>query len=77
MCLSIPGKVIAIKNDVATVSIGGTEVDASLALLEDVRVGEYLLVHSGFALQRISEEEALKTLELIRDIEESADTPPS
>ncbi len=72
MCLSIPGKVISIDNETAKVSIGGNEVEVGLQLLDDVRVGEYVLVHSGFALQRISDEEARRTLELIRELEDLA-----
>lgn len=73
MCLSIPGKVISIENEIATVSIGGSEVQAGLQLLENVRLGDYVLVHSGFALQVISEEEAERTLELIRELEDLSD----
>jgi hydrogenase expression/formation protein HypC len=73
MCLSIPGKVISIENDIATVSVGGSEVQAGLQLLDDVKIGDYVLVHSGFALQLISEEEAARTLELIRELEDLAD----
>lgn len=72
MCLSIPGKVISIDNETAKVSIGGNEVEVGLQLLDDVQVGEYVLVHSGFALQRISDEEARRTLELIRELEDLA-----
>lgn len=66
MCLSIPGKIVSIDDEIAKVSIGGSEVEASLQLLDDVKVGEYVLVHSGFALERISDEEAQKMLETIR-----------
>jgi len=76
MCLSIPGKVISIENDIATVSVGGSEVQAGLQLLDDVKIGDYVLVHSGFALQLISEDEAARTLELIRELEDLADDEP-
>ncbi len=76
MCLSIPGKVMSIENEIATVSVGGSEVQAGLQLLDDVRIGDYVLVHSGFALQKISEEEAARTLELIRELEDLADNEP-
>ncbi len=70
MCLSIPGKVISVENDKAIVSVGGTEYETSLQLLEDVDVGDYLLIHTGFALQKISEEEAIETLRLFSELEE-------
>lgn len=73
MCLSIPGKVVSITDDIATVSIGGSRVTAGLQLLDNVKVGDYVLVHSGFALQLISEDEAAQTLALIRELEDLSD----
>jgi hydrogenase expression/formation protein HypC len=70
MCLSIPGKVISINNDMATVSVGGTEYEASLQLLDDVTTNDYVLIHTGFAIQKISEEEALETLKLFKELGE-------
>jgi hydrogenase expression/formation protein HypC len=70
MCLSIPAKVEKIENDMATVSVGGTTYEASLQMVEDVQVGDYVLIHTGFALQKISEEEAKATLEIFQEFEE-------
>jgi hydrogenase expression/formation protein HypC len=70
MCLSIPGKVITINEDKAIVSVGGTEYEASLQLLDDVQVGDYVLIHTGFAIQKISEEEALETLNVFEEFDE-------
>lgn len=75
MCLSIPGKVVHIKGELATVSIGGSMVETSIALVDDVQPGEYVLVHSGFALQRISDEEARETLRLIEELGEMPEFP--
>lgn len=72
MCLSIPGKVIEIDGDIAKVSVGGSIVNAGLHLVEDVKIGDYLLIHTGFALQKISEEEALETIQLVRELDEAA-----
>ena len=58
MCLSIPSKIISIKDDMAEVSVGGTIFKAGIQLLEDVNVGDYVLLHAGFAIQKINEEEA-------------------
>ncbi len=74
MCLSIPGKITSIQDDIARVSVGGSEVEASLQLLDEVQVGEYVLVHSGFALQRISDEEAQKMLDVIRSMDEMGES---
>lgn len=66
MCLSVPGKVISIKNETALVDVGGTSISVGIQLLEKVSPGDYVLVHSGFALQLISEEDAKVQLELVR-----------
>jgi len=68
MCLSIPSRVISINGDMAVVSVGGTEYEASLQLLEDVSVDDYVLLHTGFAIQKISEEEALATFKLLGEL---------
>ena len=70
MCLSIPSKVISINSDMAIVSVGGTEYEASLQLLTDVKVGDYILLHTGFAIQKISEEEAIETLKVFEEFDD-------
>lgn len=70
MCLGIPGKVIEIDGIMAKASVGGSIVNIGLHMVEDVRVGDYVLVHTGFALQKISEEEALETLKLIKELQD-------
>jgi hydrogenase expression/formation protein HypC len=69
MCLAIPGKVVAIDEaaDMATVSVGNVKKDVSTALVEDVGLGDYLLIHVGYALNKISEEEAANTLKLFEE----------
>lgn len=74
MCLSIPSKVIAVDGDKALVSVGGTNYEASLQMLDDVKPGDFVLIHTGFAIQKISEEEALETLKVFEafdDLNES------
>lgn len=70
MCLSVPAKVISIDGELAKVSIGGTEYEASLQMVEDVNIGDYVLVHTGFAIQKLDEEEAIETLKVFNDFEE-------
>jgi hydrogenase expression/formation protein HypC len=70
MCLSIPSKVISISGNKAVVSVGGTEYEASLQLLDDVKIDDYVLLHTGFAIQKISEEDAEETLKLLRKLGE-------
>jgi hydrogenase expression/formation protein HypC len=71
MCLGIPGKVIEIKKNVARVDVGGVSRDISLDLCPDVSVGEYVLIHTGFAIQKVDEEEAKETLDLLRQMAEA------
>jgi len=66
MCLALPAKIVAIdeSTDMATVALGEVKKEVSLALVEDPQIDDYVLIHVGYALNKISEEEALKTLEL-------------
>lgn len=70
MCLAIPGKVIQLDEaaDMATVSVGNIRKEVSTALVEDVALGDYLLIHVGYALNKISQEEAEKTLQLFEQM---------
>ena len=68
MCLSVPAKVLSIEGNMANASIGGVIVKAGLHLVDDVQVGDYILIHTGFALQKISEEEALETIRIIEEL---------
>ncbi len=70
MCLSIPAKVLSIEGDKAKVSVGGAEYDASLQLIDNVKIGDYVLLHTGFAIQKLDEEEAMETIRLINELGE-------
>jgi hydrogenase expression/formation protein HypC len=70
MCLSIPAKVEKIEGEMAVVSVGGTQYDASLQMVDDVNIGDYILLHTGFAIQKISEEEALETLKVFEEFDD-------
>lgn len=73
MCLAVPGKIIDLQDMLATVEIGGVTRKISIMLLPETKVGEFVLVHAGFAIQAIDEEEAKKTLELFKELEQYAD----
>lgn len=75
MCLAIPGKIIEIDGVMATVDVGGVQKAISLALVDDVSVGDYVIVHVGYALNRLDPEEAQKTLELFAQVAEAAAIP--
>ncbi|MCK9200071.1 MAG: HypC/HybG/HupF family hydrogenase formation chaperone [Gallionella sp.] len=69
MCLAIPARVVAIfSGENAVVDIGGVRKEVSLALLDDVSLGDYVIVHVGFALNKLDPEEAEKTLGLFAEI---------
>lgn len=68
MCLAIPARVVELLPDnMAQVDIGGVVQTISLDLVEDVALDDYVIVHVGFALQKLDQDEALQTLELIMD----------
>jgi len=68
MCLAIPVKVIAIEDDMGVVELGGVTRQASLMLVPETKVGDYVLLHAGFAIQRLNEEEAQETLRLFAEM---------
>ena len=70
MCLGIPGKVTEIDKNVAKVELGGLLREVSLDLCPEVSIGDYVLIHAGFAIQRLDEEEARETLDLLRQMAE-------
>jgi hydrogenase expression/formation protein HypC len=76
MCLGIPGKVVEIRDDgplrMARVDFGGVRKEACLAYVPEVQLGEYVIIHVGFAISVVDEEEALRTLEMLRMIDELA-----
>ncbi len=68
MCLAIPARIEALLDDqMARVSAGGVTREVSLALIESPQVGEYVLLHVGYALHKISEEEAAATLAMMAE----------
>lgn len=71
MCLAIPSKITHIENEMATIDVDGVQREASLLLLADARVDDYVIVHAGFAIQKIDEASARETLELLREAAET------
>ncbi len=69
MCLAIPSEIVEIKEKMATVSVAGVQRQVSLILLpEEVEIGDYVLVHAGFAIQKIDRQAAEEALRLINDL---------
>ncbi len=69
MCLALPAKIVALDaaTDIATVAIGEVRKEVSVALVEDVAIDDFVLIHVGYALNKISEEEAQRTLDLFAE----------
>ena len=65
MCLAIPSKIVKINNDIATIDVDGIRREVSLGLVEDAEVGEYVIVHAGFAILKIDESAALESLKIL------------
>jgi len=77
MCLALPARVLSIDamTDMAIVALGGVRKEVSLALVDDVRVDDFVLIHVGYALNRLSEEEAERTLRLFAEAGLTAGEP--
>ena len=67
MCLAIPSKIVKLENSVATIDVDGVRRTASMLLLEDATVGDWVIVHAGFAIQKLDEEGALETIRLLKE----------
>jgi hydrogenase expression/formation protein HypC len=69
MCLGVPMKIISKEGDSIIAEVDGVQKEASVMLLgEDVKVGDYVIVHAGFAISRLDEEYALETVRLMREV---------
>ena len=77
MCLAIPAKVVQkLENDQALVEVGGVHNQVSLMLVENVTVGDYVIVHVGFAIARLNADEAAKSLALFDEIARQLEENP-
>jgi len=69
MCLAVPMRVISIDGDNIVAEIDGVRRDASLMIIDDdIQLGDYVVVHAGFVISKLDEEEAMTTLELVREM---------
>jgi len=67
MCLAIPSKITKIEDGMATIDVDGVQRKTSLLLVEDASVGDYVIVHAGFALHKIDEAAALESLRILKE----------
>ena len=75
MCLAIPARIVELKGDNAVVDAMGNRYRAKTTLLPEAKLGDLVLVHAGFAISQVDEEEAKKTWQLIAEIDEFNETP--
>jgi hydrogenase expression/formation protein HypC len=68
MCLAIPSKIVKIQDNMGVIDVEGVQKEVSLLLIEDPRIGDYVIVHAGFAIQKIDEAEASESLKLLREL---------
>lgn len=76
MCLAIPARIVEVAGSRARVSLEGNVREADLSLVEDACVGDWVLVHAGFAIEKLSPEDAEETLNLIMQMQEEACDEP-
>ncbi|MEM0054350.1 MAG: HypC/HybG/HupF family hydrogenase formation chaperone [Nitrososphaeria archaeon] len=67
MCLGIPGKIVEKRGNIAKIDFGGLIREANVSLV-NVKVGDYVIVHAGFAISKVNKREALKTIKLAKEI---------
>ena len=75
MCLAIPARIVQLKGDEAVVDAMGNRWKAKTTLLAEAKLGDLVLIHAGFAISLVDEEEAKKTWQLIAEINEFQNTP--
>jgi hydrogenase expression/formation protein HypC len=74
MCLAVPMKVISLKEGTGIAEMSGVKKEISFMMLPEVKIGDYVIVHAGFAIQKLNEEEAEKTLALFREMADLEDS---
>ncbi|RJP22428.1 MAG: HypC/HybG/HupF family hydrogenase formation chaperone [Deltaproteobacteria bacterium] len=68
MCLGIPAEILSVSGDAAVIEVGGVRREISVMLVDGISVGDWVIVHAGFAIGKLSVEEAERTLALFREI---------
>ncbi|MFH0926123.1 MAG: HypC/HybG/HupF family hydrogenase formation chaperone [bacterium] len=68
MCIGIPGEVLEVNGQIAQISVGGVIKEVLLDLVEDITIGNYVIIHAGFAIQKLDKDEAIETLKLMSQV---------
>jgi hydrogenase expression/formation protein HypC len=77
MCLAIPSKIVELNDNMAVIDVDGVRRQCSLLLLENPRIGDYVIVHAGFAIHKIDETVALESLTLLKEAASYAESRDS
>lgn len=70
MCLAVPARIVKIEGNRATVDMAGVVRETSIRMLPSARVGDYVIIHAGYAIEKLDEEEARRTVDLFKQMEE-------
>lgn len=73
MCLAVPGRIIRLEGNRATVDLAGNRLGVDVSLIETPAIGDWVVVHAGFALEKVDEDAARETLALVRGLLESGE----
>lgn len=76
MCLAIPSRIVELEQNRAKVELSGNIIEADVSLLDEAAVGDWVLVHAGFAIERLDEEDARETLEMFAEVQETQREAP-
>lgn len=68
MCLAVPARIVELQDDMATIEVDGVRRSVSTLLVPDLELGDYVITHAGFALQRVDEEQAQESIRLLRQL---------
>jgi hydrogenase expression/formation protein HypC len=76
MCLAIPSRIVEKNGNLAVIDVDGVRREANLMLLEDAEIGDWVIVHAGFAIHKIDEKSALETISFLREAAEFSERQP-
>jgi hydrogenase expression/formation protein HypC len=77
MCYAIPAKIIELHQDTAKVDYGGVIKTVNICLLESLKIGDYILIHAGFAIEKVEKKSAEETLDMIREMMKLSENKPT
>ena len=69
MCLAFPGRILSLKSDQAIVDFDGVEKEVNVSLIKGAKTGEYVMVHAGFAIQKMGKKDAMEVFKLYKEVE--------